>query len=563
MRLYKILSGLIIIFFTGLFLYLQVLHYDDCIKLISDISGYSKKDKISSLLTPAKFSLLKFTPLAGVLAGVLMLLFRKPILKAVFFTTDNIGIAYKYLVLSFKRFARDEKLVFWLIILANMLVKGYYAWHFTITYDEAWTYLNFTDRGIISSMTYYSAPNNHILNSILTNIFNHLPLPVTFRIRLPSLLASTFFLMVFYVFSRRWLNHNVAILVLLVLSFLTPELFYAFTARGYIWVILFSAICYFISIRLVETRVGEMRNLFYFSLCAILGFYTMPSFLYPYATLNIYLLVYAIFNKRNSLAKKIIVWGMITIIGVILLYIPIFAISGLDSVISNQYVVPISRAEVMHRLWPHLMDVFEYLFIYRYALFFVYALLIFACFYSTNKKIAVLNLWIVVFMAFIPILHSVVPFTRTWVYLTVPVLISLGMILQKALRATLKSVFYYVVGACLSVVILIAALSSIKGIEHYALSAEKATAFALRENISSVFIKEPLMDTYLLYSYKVNRRTLDCVIFEEDFEQKQNEIKYLLIKKGQSVVNTAGQPVFSNQYFDIYRNASYINSIKN
>lgn len=562
MRLYKILSGLIIVVFTGLFLYLQVLHYDDCIKLISNISGYSKTDKISSLLTPAKFNLLKFAPLAGVLAGLLMLLFRKPILKAVLFTIDNIGIAYKYLVHSFKCFPRNERLVFWLIILANILVKGYYAWHFTITYDEAWTYLNFTDRGIISSMTYYSAPNNHILNSVLTNIFNHLPLPVTFRIRLPSLLASIFFLIVFYVFSRRWLNHNVAILILLVLSFLPPELFYAFTARGYIWVILFSAICYFICIRLVETRVGEMRNLFYFSLCAILGFYTMPSFLYPYATLNIYLLVYAILNKRNNLAKKMIGWGMITIIGVILLYLPIFAISGLGSVISNQYVVPIPRTEVLHRLWPHLIDVFEYLFIYRYALFFVYALLIFACFYSTNKKIAALNLWIVVFMAFIPVLHSVVPFTRTWVYLTVPVLISLGMVLQKALRTSLKSVLYYVVGACLSVVILIAGLASIKGIEHYALSAQKATAFALRENISSVFIKEPLMDTYLLYAYKVSGRPLDCVIFESDFQAKQKDIEYLLIKKGEAISNATGTPVFSNQYFDIYKNASYINSIK-
>lgn len=380
MRLYKILSGLIIVVFTGLFLYLQVLHYDDCIKLISNISGYSKTDKISSLLTPAKFSLLKFAPLVGVLVGLLMLLFRRPILKTIFFTINNIATAYRYIVHSFRRFSRDEKIVFWLLITLNILVKGYYAWHFAITYDEAWTYLNFTDRGIISSVTYYSAPNNHILNSVLTNIFNHLPLPVTFRIRLPSLILSTFFLIVFYIFSRRWLNKKVVILLLFILSFLTPELFYGFTARGYIMVILFSAICYFISIRLLETRANEMRNMFYFSLCAILGFYTMPSFLYPYVTLNIYIFACAILNKRDSLLRKIILWGIVTVAGVVLLYLPVFAISGIDSVISNQYVVPISTAEVMQRLWPHMLDVFEYLFIYRYAIFIVYAILIFACF---------------------------------------------------------------------------------------------------------------------------------------------------------------------------------------
>jgi hypothetical protein len=562
-RLYKILSWLIILVFAGLFIYLQAMPYDACIILISKISGYSKIDKLAGLLTPAKFNLLKFAPLVLVFIGVLMLVFSRPILKTITFIADNFAVAYKYIINNFRSFSRTERVFFWLVILANFIVKCYYAWNFTITYDEAWTYLNFTDRGIISSMTYYSAPNNHILNSILTNIFNHLPLPVTFRIRLPSILASIFFLIIFYVFSKRWLNSKIAMLLLLILSFLTPELFYAFTARGYIWVILFSAICYFIAIRLKETRAGETRNFFYFSLCAILGFYTMPSFLYPYATLNIYLLVYALANKRIALARKLIVWGIITIIGVLLLYMPIFAISGIDSVLSNQYVVPIPRDEVMTRLWPHMLDVFEYLFTYRYAIFIVYALLIFACFYSSNKKIAVLNLWIVVFMAFIPILHSVVPFARTWVYLTVPILISLGLVLQKALPATINRVVYYVSGICLSVLMLVTSHAALQGIEHYALSARKATDFAMKENMTSIFIKEPLMDTYLLYSYKVNGRTLDCVIFEKDFQQKQNSVEYLLIKKGQSVANTAGQPVFSNQYFDIYKNASYINSIKN
>lgn len=183
-------------------------------------------------------------------------------------------------------------------------------------------------------------------------------------------------------------------------------------------------------------------------------------------------------------------------------------------------------------------------------------------FYSNDKKLAVLNLWIVAFMAIIPILHSVVPFTRTRVYLTVPVLVSLGMILQKALPVKLGAAVYYATGTCLSVVILVNSYAAITGIEQYALSAKKATAFALNENISSVFIKEPLMDTYLLYSYKVAGRPIDCIIFDQDFEEKHSDIEYLLVKKGQSISNASGIPVFSNQYFDIYKNASYINSIK-
>lgn len=562
MKIYKVLCWLIVIAFAGLFLYLQSLQYEDCIRLISDLSGYSKTDKISSLLTVAKFNMLKFAPVAGIVAGILMLLFRKPILKGVFFIARNIHDAYKYLIHTFKGFSKGEKIMFWGLVVVNVFVKLYYAWHFPITYDEAWTYLNFTNRGIISSMTYYSAPNNHILNSILTNIFNHLPLPATIRIRLPAVLTGIFFLIVFYAFARRWMNKRVAILLLFILSFLTPELFYGFTARGYMMVILFSTICYFISIRLTETAANETRNLFYFSLCAILGFYAMPSFLYPYATLNIYLFVFALLNKRLVFARKLLLWGMITVIAVVVLYIPVFAISGINSVIGNQYVIPISRREVLQRLWPHLLDVFEYLFIYRYAIFIVYGILILSVFYSSNRRIAVLSLWIVGFMVVIPILHSVLPFTRTWVYLTVPVLISTGLILQKLLPASISSIAYYAAGVCLSVIILISSDTSIKGIEQYALNAKKATDFTLKKQAASVFVNEPLMDTYLLYYFKVNNQPLDCIIFEKDFLDKQKEVRYIIEKKGNSASYTAGQPVFSNAYFDIYKNPSYINGIK-
>ena len=69
----------------------------------------------------------------------------------------------------------------------------YYAIVMPVCYDEGLTYLYFTSKGIFSSMSFYPEPNNHILHSLLTNLTIHLPFGDTeFRLRLPSLIASTF-----------------------------------------------------------------------------------------------------------------------------------------------------------------------------------------------------------------------------------------------------------------------------------------------------------------------------------------------------------------------------------
>src|SRR5262249_30214712 len=45
-----------------------------------------------------------------------------------------------------------------------------------VTYDEAWTFMNFTMRPAFASVTYYPAPNNHVLFSVLSNAAPLLPL---------------------------------------------------------------------------------------------------------------------------------------------------------------------------------------------------------------------------------------------------------------------------------------------------------------------------------------------------------------------------------------------------
>lgn len=558
MKVYKLVSWVIIISFTIVFILLLTLSYEECIRYIAAFSGYSKPDKIAGLLTYSKLNVLRFMPLLGMLLGVIMLAFSKPLLRTIQLGGKWVRQIPSLAVGHLLEHTTNEFLILAGILLINLVVKIYLAIVFTITYDEAWTFINFTSRSIISSMTYYPAPNNHILHSILTNFFSILPLHETIALRIPAILANTFFVFFFYIFVRRLTNDKVTLLLTFIASFLVPVLYYGFASRGYSLVMLFFTVCYFMLIQLLSTPVNRERNLFYYSVCSALGFYTMPSFLYPYITLNIFLVGYALYQKQKDLAIRAVIWSLFTVALVLILYAPIFLISGISSITSNSYVAPIGFSKVLQGLIPHYNQTFEYLFNIKFAIVPVFAVVIAARFMSPRKMIANLNLWILVFAFIIPMLHSVIAFTRTWIYLFIPVLVSLGLILETYINGHQRKSLVRIAGVAIAILLSITSYRAILKQEDYAIEANRTNQYLLHNNIFSIYINEPLMDTYIVYIYKAHGLNLDCFIRREDFEQRKREIEMVLYKTGTKPDFTTAPPVFSNEYYDIYRNPYYI-----
>ncbi|RYD57378.1 MAG: hypothetical protein EOP56_08710 [Sphingobacteriales bacterium] len=557
MKGYRLISWVIVIAFIITFILFLTLSYEECIRYISIFSGYNKTDKIASLLTLKKFNLMRFLPLLGIFMGVTMLLFQKGIYEAIVLSARWIRNTYTLILEQLLQYSPNEFLILMGILLINLVVKGYLAVMFTITYDEAWTYINFTSRGIVSSMSYYPAPNNHIFHSILTNIFSAIPIHETIALRLPSVIANTFLVFLFYIFTRRLTNEKIAVLLTFVFSFLVPVLYYGFTARGYSLLLMFFTVAYFMVLRLLESEKNVKRNLFYFSIASILGFYTMPSFLYPYITLNLFLLIVAIKKQQRKIIISSIVGMAVTTVAVLILYMPVFLISGPASVFSNSYVTPIGRGAVLMKLLPHYNQTFEYLFNFPFATVPALAITVLACFKSERKLLAYFNAWIVGFALIIPILHSVIPFTRTWIYLIIPVLISLGLVLEPFLYGHKRKVAVRLAGAVLALLLSLVSYRAILHQDDYAIKAQQADEFLLNHYVFSIYIDEPLMDTYVIYTYKINKLNLDCYIHKEDYIAKAKEIEMLLYKAGTTPQGVTAAPIYSNEYFSIYRNPLY------
>lgn len=158
------------------------------LKLINLIGLNDYIDKIFEILTPLKFYTL----------SVYALVFFLLIIKLFYFILKN----NKKLLLDIKNFNSKFliyfkkliklKIIYLLII--PVFTSLFLITNLPITYDEAFTYLNFIDRGILVSSTYYPAPNNHVLYSIISSLLNHF-------VSLHSILPYRFISLIFYILS--------------------------------------------------------------------------------------------------------------------------------------------------------------------------------------------------------------------------------------------------------------------------------------------------------------------------------------------------------------------------
>ena len=106
----------------------------------------------------------------------------------------------KELKLNFQNYVINKKLllIFIIIIIPSSIIKIYFLVNMAGTYDELFTVINFTSKGFITSLSYYPAPNNHILYSVISSIFNYLPLNNLILNRVISYFIGIVFLLVLF-----------------------------------------------------------------------------------------------------------------------------------------------------------------------------------------------------------------------------------------------------------------------------------------------------------------------------------------------------------------------------
>ena len=303
---------------------------------------------------------------------------------------------------------RPGKVVF-LPLLAIMVVLITFALVLPFSYDEAFTFTQFTYPGPQQSLFNYPAPNNHVFHSLLTCItwrifgFTHSELSV----RLPALFFSAFTL--YFVFTRYLEGNMYAVLLFSILYLFSPNIVeFAFQARGYSIQIFCALASYFFVIDNKTTRnLTFFERLNIILLISVIGLFTNPAYLYTASC--IYLMFVTIHYR--AIKKEFISFALINVfygITLLLLYTPIIASKGLHTITTNETVIPVNGFS--DRLFAHLKFLVNFLTLPNPLAWVVIVLFI----WNTIKQKLYYNVYLVVIPVILMCVFKQLPFGRVF-----------------------------------------------------------------------------------------------------------------------------------------------------
>ncbi len=374
-------------------------------KAIEAIGEQRHENEIIKLISKEQINLI-FLFLSGLLIVNLVFAFYR------FIILNEIRKFYYQLKSAF--FLRSKKIIndkAWLLFLIPGIFSIYLAISFPVTYDEAYTYLNYSSRGFVSSIGYYITPNNHILNSLLAYFMLFVPIKnELLLIRIPSVFFNLIILFFSYTLMNEYFNKRFALVYVSILSILFYSVYYSYQCRGYCLL----DFCFLIMMYSIFKILNENKIFYWwiFIISSILGFYVMPSFLYPFLT-SIFIII--LFLKKISIRLIFSTLIIVTIVGI--LYTPIILINGLNALVNNRFVQPIERVEVLKKLPLFLITALkEITGVHFYIVLGIIILGIIIMIKEKLKPALIISIVFLLSPIILLISHSVIPFSRTFVY---------------------------------------------------------------------------------------------------------------------------------------------------
>ncbi len=252
-----------------------------------------------------------------------------------------------------------------IILLAVALRLAYLSQ--PMRYDEAFTFLRFADRPLAEGLTRYDAPNNHLFHTLLVHITTSIFGDSPWAIRLPAFLAGIALVPLVYVVTRQHYNAQAGLLAAGLTASSSVLVEFSTNARGYTLVC-----CLFVALlglahtlkqdaplppasrlspplhRMERGSGGEverksgLRVWLTFAILAAIGLYTIPTMLYPLGIVIVWLVlsIWTIQPRRTRLFSLLLTL-LLTACLTLLLYLPVIAVSGLDSLTGNSWVQPV------------------------------------------------------------------------------------------------------------------------------------------------------------------------------------------------------------------------------
>jgi 4-amino-4-deoxy-L-arabinose transferase-like glycosyltransferase len=231
------------------------------------------------------------------------------------------------------------------------------------------------------------------------------------KLRISSLAFSFATLIVHYQFIKKHFSQKMALSVAGIASLLFLNIYYSYMSRGYELV----SLCFILSLFCAFTIIKEPnpnKNWVFLGLFSVIGFFTVPTYLYPFISLNCFIVLL----QRKTLWKQLLLVGCVLLI-VFLLYLPIIYANGLEALTNNTYVKPLPLHTVLRSLPKYYLITLAEITGIHWVV--IVLLLLFSCYLIFKTKNKTTIYFTIIFIA-TPLLflsvQRVLPYARVFTY---------------------------------------------------------------------------------------------------------------------------------------------------
>jgi 4-amino-4-deoxy-L-arabinose transferase-like glycosyltransferase len=320
---------------------------------------------------------------------------------------------------------KDPSFVYWILAIVTLIGLVMRLWKINepVAYDEAYTFIYFATRPFRQILSDYSAPNNHILHTILVSLSYKMFGPHTWIVRLPAFLAGTLSIPAAYFAGRRIFNANQSLAGASLVALTPWFISYSANGRGYTLLTLFALLLLNFAGILIHQQTRSA--LIAYCMTATLGFYTIPIFLYPMGGISLWVLATYFTDQNNRARKTLTLLAVCTAAAVLtaLLYSPvIFFGTGLGSIINNDIVEPRDWTFVENlgrrlvKTWDDWMlniaPALQYILLGGFFLSTIF-------YKKASKQKLPLQIVMLLAIAVLLVIQRVAPFARVWLFLEV------------------------------------------------------------------------------------------------------------------------------------------------
>jgi hypothetical protein len=374
------------------------------------------------------------------------------------------------------------------IFLLGILVRLDFLFQ-PMRYDESGTYVHYASEPLYVGLTTYTAPNNHLLNTVLVHVstaaFGNHP----WAIRLPAFVAGILLVPATYLAARLVYGRNAALVAAALVATSSVLIEYSTNARGYMGIALVFVLMVALATHLCRSASPAAWSAF--AILAALGFFTIPTMMYAFGAVLVWLTISIAAERRLELVRSRLLPATIGAAALtLLLYAPVLATSGTSSLFGNSFVESRSWSYFVHHLPTSLDSTFAVWHRDQPQALWIVLALAFVVGLALHRRVSLVRLppaaGALLFIPPVLVLQHVVPYERVWSFL-LPLYLMTGAAGLVVATRRLASRRHYTAGVAVLAVALCASLAGKAVASRAVARSEDTSTFRDAPNVAAFF----------------------------------------------------------------------------